>query len=403
MINYNRQRVKLSAGVSIAPNDWNNTTQRANEIKDRGDLATINRILDGLKNEATRLFYTAKERGEINLSELKEKLEKFIGRKARGVPSVIAYTTLFIEGRENEMEGKKKKYQVSTIGTYKRVRRQLELFAKQSGKEDFRFQELNLEWVLSFRQFQFEQDMSIYSVQKNMLILSGILKQAIADGYSENRIFEHKQYNVKISKADDDKQGLDIYLKRDELIKLSELELQGGLDRARDGFLLGCATGMRFSDFSKLTSDNLLLEGETLYIQRVNQKTGKLVTLAVTDEIAAIIKKNNSGFPEPLSNQKMNEYLKEIGRLAGMNEPTRQYRNVGGEWIEIHGIKGDFLDSHTARRTAITNMKRKGMTTDDIMAFTGIESRKTVERYIKETPFERARRIGGLDELRKVN
>ena len=87
------------------------------------------------------------------------------------------------------------------------------------------------------------------------------------------------------------------------------MDLSGNpsLDRVRDLFLVGCYTGLRFSDFSRLTPKNIA-DG---FIEIEQSKTGDSVVIPVHSVIKKIIKKYN-GLPPTISNQKFNTYLKDI-------------------------------------------------------------------------------------------
>ena len=79
------------------------------------------------------------------------------------------------------------------------------------------------------------------------------------------------------------------------------------LDRVRDLFLVGCYTGLRFSDFSRLTPKNIA-DG---FIEIKQSKTGGNVVIPVHSVIKRIIIKY-SGLPPTISNQKFNTFLKDV-------------------------------------------------------------------------------------------
>ena len=83
-----------------------------------------------------------------------------------------------------------------------------------------------------------------------------------------------------------------IYLTIPELEAIEALDLKNkpGLDKARDLFLVGCNTGLRYSDFSDLKKEFFKeIEGvECLVIN--TQKTGQLVVIPINDVVPSIIR-----------------------------------------------------------------------------------------------------------------
>jgi integrase len=85
------------------------------------------------------------------------------------------------------------------------------------------------------------------------------------------------------------------------------------------------------------------------------------------------------------SNQKMNEYLKEIGKLAEINENIAIVKYRGLEKVEFLEPKHNFISSHTARRTFVTLSLEKGMRPETVMSITGHKDYRTFKKYIKLT------------------
>ena len=62
-----------------------------------------------------------------------------------------------------------------------------------------------------------------------------------------------------------------------------------------------------------------------------------------------------------ITNQKKNEYLKELAELAGINEPIRQTYYKGNERIDEVTPKYALLGTHAGRRTFICNALALGI------------------------------------------
>ena len=95
--------------------------------------------------------------------------------------------------------------------------------------------------------------------------------------------------------------------------------------------------------------------------------------------------KNEGRLPKLFSNQKTNEYLKELGELAGITESILIIKYRGIEKVEFLEPKYKFISSHTARRTFVTLSLEKGMRPETVMSITGHKDYKTFKKYIKLT------------------
>lgn len=94
-----------------------------------------------------------------------------------------------------------------------------------------------------------------------------------------------------------------------------------------------------------------------------------------------------------LYDQQINILIREIGRLAGLNELVEITSTKGGK-VTLHRIpKWKLIQTHTARRTGATLMYLSGMDVYDICKITGHSCVKTLERYIKATELETVRKI----------
>lgn len=87
-----------------------------------------------------------------------------------------------------------------------------------------------------------------------------------------------------------------------------------------------------------------------------------------------------------ISNQKMNNYLKEPGQLAELFNPVTTYRFRGGKRLEKTLMKHEVLTTHVMRKTFVTNALSLGMQTATIKEFTGHRSEKDFNQYSLLSP-----------------
>jgi site-specific recombinase XerD len=170
-----------------------------------------------------------------------------------------------------------------------------------------------------------------------------------------------------------------VTLNREQLDILFYLDLTGSarLDRARDLFILGCSTGLRFSDYSVISLANI--KGDFLVIS--TEKMDNQVRIPLNDYSRAIICKYPKGLPT-LSNTNLNKYLKEIGIKAKFFEEHEITTYKGGKKEKHNQPLYVLLTSHCARRTFATQSLARGMMMHDVMKITGHRDIRSFMRYV---------------------
>lgn len=180
-----------------------------------------------------------------------------------------------------------------------------------------------------------------------------------------------------------------IYLTDAEVEKLASMSLTGTKEKVRDLFLIGCYTSMRFSDYSILKPE-AISDG---YIRYVQKKTGESVVLPCHPRVAEIVCRYN-GVPG-ISQQKFNDIIKGICMEAGINEKIPVKETKGLTTTVTYREKWELVTSHTARRTAATNMYKAGIPAISIMKITGHRTEANFMRYIKLSKEENAEMLKG--------
>ena len=158
-------------------------------------------------------------------------------------------------------------------------------------------------------------------------------------------------------------------------------------EQIRDLFVVGCLTGLRYSDYSTLTKDNFRDD----IIVKKTKKTGITVYVPIHDYVKNIFKKYNGEMPKYLSIQHFNRSLKEICKKIGFDEELSFTRTIGGKTVTKYCKRWELISSHTARRSAATNMYNSGrFTTMQIMMITGHTTEKNFFKYIQKNKEENA-------------
>jgi integrase len=221
------------------------------------------------------------------------------------------------------------------------------------------------------------------------MVLLQILKYAVKKKLLPSSILSEVEFNT--SREETDK----IYLNENELQKLLDLKgFNNKLDEEiRDMFVLGCYTGLRFSNYSKINLD-YLQDGILTAIQK---KTKQKVTIPILPNVQKIIDKYNGELPKVPTNQEFNRTLKELGkRIPELNVPFAKQITRNRKKVVEETMKWGKLTTHTARRSFCTNMYLMGVPVMTIMAISGHKTEKSFRSYIKASGEEHAKILKGF-------
>jgi integrase len=146
------------------------------------------------------------------------------------------------------------------------------------------------------------------------------------------------------------------------------------LERARKLFIIGCWTGLRVGNYKNIDPNQII--GDYLYVIAI--KGGDKLKIPLHRMVKEILA---DGWPEPMFEQKLNDQIKDLGQLAGINENVIYFKTVGGKRKEFVSPKYDLICTHTARRSFSSNLLLRGIPKQYIMAITGHKTERDFNRY----------------------
>ena len=203
-----------------------------------------------------------------------------------------------------------------------------------------------------------------------------------------------------------------IYLTEEEIKKIYNLDIpslkasgdidaKSNIEATRDLFIIACWTGLRRSDINKL-NDGVwsVKDGEDL-LYVTAEKTKRQVVIPLHPMVKAIYQKYNGVLPKLGDKSNTNNHLRNLGRLAGIDEIVPVTENRGGKVNTCHFKKYELIGMHTARRSFATNMYLRGMPTIAIMQLTGHTTESNFLKYIKVTAEQNAMMIAKM--MKKFN
>ena len=275
------------------------------------------------------------------------------------------------------MCGRQNDWTHSTFEKFAAVKNHLKNFRSELSF-DFFDEEGLTEYVQYLREVR---EMRNSTIGKQLSFLKWFLRWSFKQGMHSNNAYDTFKPKLK------DTQKKIIFLTWEELNRLREFKIpptKQALERVRDVFLFQCFTGLRYSDVFNLRRSDI--KGDHIEVTTV--KTSDSLIIELNDHSRAILEKykdvefeNDRALPV-ITNQKMNDYLKELAELAEINEPVRQTYYKGNERIDEVTPKYALLGTHAGRRTFICNALALGIPPQVVMKWTGHSDYKAMKPYI---------------------
>jgi integrase len=144
------------------------------------------------------------------------------------------------------------------------------------------------------------------------------------------------------------------------------------LKRSREMLVIGCLTGLRFSDLLRVRRTDFVQRDGNYYLQNVSKKTQTSVLIKLPHEVMDIVNETNQkgkNLFKKISLVNFNKNVKEVCNLAGWTEIIKSSRTRRGKYEDIKTNSKnpnevrfcDLVSSHIMRRTAITNLLTLGV------------------------------------------
>ena len=218
------------------------------------------------------------------------------------------------------------------------------------------------------------------TIQKQIRILKSFLRWVSRHGYTINSgVLEFKLRLKVIPRTV-------TFLKYKELMHFFHFEFpkeKEYLSKARDMFCFMAFTSLRYSDLAALKPVNLV-DG---CLDFCTEKTDDKLHIALNEHAQQIIEKyswykGDTIFPVP-SNQKLNDYLKEAAKLAGLDREISQVYFKGNTRHEDTYKFWEQISCHDARRTFVCCSLALGIPASVVMSATGHSDYATMKPYIE--------------------
>ena len=382
----------VSTSLLINPTHWSQLKQKVKPLVEARDKDHINSQLEKLKGHLFEQFNLDNSKGTlINSRWLKTNVESFFNRSTSTNEHEVYFTSYmeyFIENAPKRvLREKQRPVLEKTIVRYKTTCSRIKDYEKGINKR-FRLEEINLKFHKDYLGYMFDTlQYGGNTVGKDIALIKMICREAKFEGFRTNLQVEDKNFYIPTEKTKD------TYLNDEEIDCVFNYDLSNSerLGNVRDLFIIGLRTGLRVSDFMRLKTANLKRE----FIEIKTLKTGKEVSIPLHYQVEAVLKKRNGKFPNKISDQKFNEYVKELCQLIGLDEVIEgKLMNPETNRKEFGSYpKYKLISSHTCRRSFASNLYGK-LPTPVIMGITGHSTETSFLKYIKISPKENAETLG---------
>jgi integrase len=388
---HNKINCYAKSNIFVDNKDWSEKTHKIKQTAPDEIKKYVNETIDSLSKFVLNSFKLDFPKGEqIDSNWLFRQIDLFYGKpndyddyRYYFVPFMRKYieeSKTRVNPRTNEQISSK------TIQNYTTTLTQVEDFEKHINCR-FRIKEINLSFHKKFTSYlKVEFDYGGTLIEKYVSQIKGFVKEAKIEGFETSPEIESAKFTYKRDEP------IDTYLNETEIDLLFDLDLTDNkaYDNVRDLFIVGVWTGLRISDLKRL---NTFRVTDSRIQISATEKNNASVEIPIHSQLKQIILKYNGVFPE-ISDQKFNLYIKEVCRIAGINEmilgrikdPEKNRKKLD------YYPKYKLISSHTCRRSFVSNHYGK---IDDktIMAITTHKSHSQFMKYVKTTSKEFASRM----------
>ena len=362
---------------------WDERRQRVKASRYCTYRDDVNDALNSLESKLNEFISkAARDGGDISKETLRRFLDKHFCKRKDPTSSFHQFYESYVESLSTKVNVSRGG-QVVTYRTRREYINTLDMIKRYEGENRIRigFNDVDQDFLSSFVAFLQRLDYSTNTIYRKITNIKAVMNAAVERGVTDNVRW---RYFRKTSEETDA-----VALNEDELQRLRDYDFSSNprLERVRDLFLVGCWTGLRFSDVTRIREENI----KDGIITITQSKTNAPVSIPVHPVFREIWEKYGGCLPVNISNQKFNDYIKEVCREVGLADSVLKSITKGGKKITTSYEKWQRVTSHTARRSFATNLYKSGFPSISIMQITGHRTEAAFLRYIKVSKQEHAK------------
>jgi hypothetical protein len=370
----------------INPNDWSQIKQQTKNTNDEA-FKKLNSDLSDFKNKLLTHYNNCIQNTKIDSNWLKQFINPT--EELEGIPTkLVDYFDYYASIRKHSVSESTH----SKIFTNKKF---IESFQKHK-KTEFYIKDFNENFVAEFQLFSIQKGISQNTFARKIRTIKTVCYHARKNGIETH-------YHLDSIIAKNEKIDV-IYLEKTEYDKISNTNFEHNyLNNTRDWLIVCTETAQRVSDFMYFTKNNIRYDGEDKFIEFTQKKTKKEMSIYVTPKLSVLLDKNEGNFPNKISSQNFNIYLKEICKLSGLTQPCKGALKNKETKLYDKGIYPKYLliSSKIGRKTFATYYFGK-LPNELIMAQTGHTTESSFLLYVGKPKISMAKQLAtAIKQLNK--
>ena len=373
-----KKTVRIPTNIKVNADSWSAKSQSIIRSKSH-DYYKVNQMLTAQKDIVTEIIAELSQKGKYQLSEIKQ---RYIERTAPIILGFFEIYDAFLAIKEQSMTR-------NGVKDFKTLKTHLLGFEK-SRKNKIILSEIDNTFFEKFEIYLshlkiIEKAKGSDEIKTKLFADSTILKNL-----QTLRVFLNSQHdrglpiNLTYKKFKIKSKPLPalITLEPDEFrLLLKKLENER-LEKVRQLFVLQCSTGLRYSDVVKIRKNHV--RSNVIYMN--STKTRQKLQIPLNDNSNEILTGCNFDASRiSISNQKYNDYIKELCDHVGINQPIMRISYRGNKEIQEPLKKSEIMTSHHGRRFFITQNLINGVRPEVIMSMTGHVDFRSFKKYIAIT------------------
>lgn len=392
VVTLNGKRVRLYTGLRVKPRFWDRTGYRCiacskSNKRNRMYLEEVNRHIAQIERALKDADERLAARGEY-LTEME--LRRVVGevkKQSATAENPLHYLRTLAQDYAKDINRRGKRGNENSKNTYLTALGRLEDYNRIRRIPITSFNDFDRGFFADFTNYLYkyrfgkhlEKNYTQNTVVNTLKVIKNLLHRAYDNEMTGNDYFKRVQTSLPADVSEP------VYLCEDEIKKLAAVHTQNESEReTRDLFVIACYTALRFSDLQHLNEAEISKGLISLY----QTKTKEKVTIPILKEIAPLITHyHQAGFPV-LNKVKANQTIKLLAERCQLDDRI-SYREFRGGTVIIHTApKYSLISFHTARRSCVTNLYKRGYPVNYIMTLSGHRSMQAFQRYMRASTKE---------------
>lgn len=391
VITINKRRIRVYTKLRVEPKFWDRDAYRCHQsgrlnLREKLRLKQVNEQIDRIVFSLYELDSRLAMQGKNLSAALIQQVVNENRQRRQLSQSPITCLRELVKEYDKGINRRGRRGIGSTTATYLTALERLEDYNRSRKAPIDSFEDFNKNFFSEFTNYLYSytygktgKHYTQNTIINTLKVIKNLLHRAYDNELTTNNYFLKVQTTLPSNASEQ------IYLQEKEIQKLSQVKTMNDQELAvRDMFVISCYTALRISDIQQL-NDAVIQDG---VISLYQKKTKELVEIPILKEIAPLIEHyRQAGFPT-LHKGRANKIIRVLAARCHINEPISRKEHRGGETIVVKVSKCDIISFHTARRSCVTNLYKRGYPINYVMSLSGHHSIQAFQRYMKASSKE---------------